>query len=521
MHKLIQKPAIEKPIEEQEVEEQEHANEQDHVEVELEEQEEEEHVEANTNEEHVKHNHADIFDPRRWEGLNSDEIKLLVEKGPKRDNNIVNGRYDKHKKTILISFIYKNFIKFGEIKGPPNGNLDGEGYNNWHHASTSVKSHEYEQFKKERDYWIQVLLRIVALVKFLAKNNLAFRGTKEKLYQKGNENFLGLVEMLEEFDPVIKEHVRRIINDEVHVHYLGHNIQNELIFMIAQEIKKEIIKQIKEAKYYSIILDCTPDSSHQEQMTINCESLSQTRWESRVKSVKAIKLQLADVREALLEVGEKDGDLAIADEATTIAENIAFDFLVSIIIGYEVLDKEFRENGFSKAIDEAKKVAFEMGIDPIFAQKHVIKRKKQSDECSSSQEASFTPQENFRFEGRSDIDGEELYMELSSLDTLYTMEFSSPIEVLKHLNETQENFPNARIAYRILLTIPVTVASAERSFSKLKLLKSYLRSTMFQKRLNGLVMIAIESEILDSINFEEVIKQFAIKNARRASRIIG
>ncbi|XP_076937635.1 uncharacterized protein LOC143605378 [Bidens hawaiensis] len=136
------------------------------------------------------------------------------------------------------------------------------------------------------------------------------------------------------------------------------------------------------------------------------KSLSQTRWESRVESVKAIKLQLADVREALLEVGEKDGDLAIADEATTIAANIGFDFLVSIIIWYEVLDKvnivskrlqskdmhleiaikeikrlidffkKFRENGFSKAIDEAEKVAFEMGIDPIFAQKRVIKRKK-------------------------------------------------------------------------------------------------------------------------------------------------
>ncbi|XP_076954092.1 uncharacterized protein LOC143628361 [Bidens hawaiensis] len=237
--------------------------------------------------------------------------------------------------------------------------------------------------------------------------------------------------------------------------------------------------------------------------------------------------------------------------------------------------KEFRENGFSKSIDEAEKIAFEMGIDLIFAQKRVIKRKKQSDNCSSSQEASFAPQENFRvnyflyiidqaitsletrfdqfknfeklfgflfpqnlrgnedediklscnflenaleFEGRSDIDGEELYMELSSLDILYTMEFSSPIEVLKHLKETQENFPNARIAYRrILLTIPVTVASAERSFSKLRLLKSYLRSTMSQERLNGLAMKAIESEILDSINREEVIKQFTVKNARRAS----
>ena len=47
-------------------------------------------------------------------------------------------------------------------------------------------------------------------------------------------------------------------------------------------------------------------------------------------------------------------------------------------------------------------------------------------------------------------------------------------------------YPNVDIAYRILLTTPVTVASAERSFSKLKLLKNYLRSSMSQERLNGL-----------------------------------
>ncbi|PWA61545.1 zinc finger MYM-type protein 1 [Artemisia annua] len=64
------------------------------------------------------------------------------------------------------------------------------------------------------------------------------------------------------------------------------------------------------------------------------------------------------------------------------------------------------------------------------------------------------------------------------------------------------------------------VASAERSFSKLKLLKSYLRSTMSQERLSGLAMIAIENGILVDINCEELINQFAMKNAMRASRII-
>ena len=78
-----------------------------------------------------------------------------------------------------------------------------------------------------------------------------------------------------------------------------------------------------------------------------------------------------------------------------------------------------------------------------------------------------------------------------------------------------DSYPNVSIAYRILFTVPVTVASAERSFSKLKLLKNYLRSTMSQERLNGLATLCIEKKLLDEINVNKIIDEFASRNIRR------
>ena len=92
---------------------------------------------------------------------------------------------------------------------------------------------------------------------------------------------------------------------------------------------------------------------------------------------------------------------------------------------------------------------------------------------------------------------------------------TKPIDMLNYLKVMDGCFPNAWIAYRILLTIPFTVASRERIFSKLKLIKYYLRSTMSQERLNGLAMLSIEKAMVDKIDYTALINTFAAKNARR------
>ncbi|XP_023737180.1 uncharacterized protein LOC111885130 [Lactuca sativa] len=269
---------VDKFIHRQPFEEHTEENVEEHIKEHVEENiKEQEHVEVEETEEHepVK-DLVDIYDLRRWEKLNSDEIKFFIEKGPK------------------------------EIT--------------------------------------------VLLVKFLAKHNLAFHGSNDKLYKKGNGNFFGVIEMLEEFDPVIKEHVQRITSEGLHVHYLGHLIQNELISLLAEEIKKELIKKIKKTKYHSIKLDCflnVDDTSGKGLFDITLEVLNSLglqindmRGQGYDNGENMKGKHQGDVRESLLQVGEKDYDVAIASEAMSLAEKELsdFEFLVSTVVWYEVLN---------------------------------------------------------------------------------------------------------------------------------------------------------------------------------------
>jgi hypothetical protein len=113
-----------------------------------------------------------------------------------------------------------------------------------------IDNMKLEQIKKEKINWRAVLTRILAVVHYLAENNGAFRGKTEKLSQPNNGNFLELIEMLAKFDPNKQEHVRRIKDGETHEHYLGHQIQYELIELKASEVKKIIIDKLKLEKYF-------------------------------------------------------------------------------------------------------------------------------------------------------------------------------------------------------------------------------------------------------------------------------
>lgn len=79
----------------------------------------------------------------------------------------------------------------------------------------------------------------------------------------------------------------------------------------------------------------------------------------------------------------------------------------------------------------------------------------------------------------------------------------------------ESTFPNVATALRIFISIACTNCSGERSFSVLKRIKNYLRSSLGQCKLNNLSILTIESDILESIDLNSIINKFAEKKSRK------
>ncbi|KAM5546916.1 hypothetical protein ABKV19_001440 [Rosa sericea] len=176
-------------------------------------------------------------------------------------------------------------------ESPQNSELANEGCRDWGNLSVLIREHERSMahifnmttwaglrrrfqkderidkavFKLEKEHWRSVLPRIISVVKFLAKHSKTFFGTIESMDQDDCGNLSSFIDMIAEWDPVMQEHIRRIKRNEIRHHYLGCNIQ-ELTTILASEIKSSIIRKIKEAKYFSVIVDCALDASGEKQM---------------------------------------------------------------------------------------------------------------------------------------------------------------------------------------------------------------------------------------------------------------
>ncbi|XP_004212877.3 zinc finger MYM-type protein 1-like [Hydra vulgaris] len=167
------------------------------------------------------------------------------------------------------------------------------GFCDWKNAASRIQSHEnsiahrnatstfsqrvqvrgcvdsaiVEQYRQECAYAKSVLERVVSVIKFLAERGLAFRGHTEILGSSSNGNFLGILELIAQFDPFLSSYIdNHGGKGKDSVSYLSSTICDELIDVMGKQVMKTILSEIRGAKFYSISVDSTPDISHVDRL---------------------------------------------------------------------------------------------------------------------------------------------------------------------------------------------------------------------------------------------------------------
>ena len=114
------------------------------------------------------------------------------------------------------------------------------------------------------------------------------------------------------------------------------------------------------------------------------------------------------------------------------------------------------------------------------------------------------------------LDEDSFNMEATlAKQSLKGKEMSNLGDVLRELYPLKAAFPNLLKVLQITLTIAVSTAECKRSFSSLRRIKTYLRSTMTNSKLADLAVLSIEKEISKNIKLEEVVDRFAASGTHR------
>ena len=120
----------------------------------------------------------------------------------------------------------------------------------------------------------KVLGSLIKIVLLCGKQGLALRGHHDdKVSWTGDDdshsnegNFVELVRFRAETDPVLAQH---LANSPRNARYTSKTIQNELVQVIGECIRNDIIAEVKEAKFFSVIADEVTDRANKEELSLS------------------------------------------------------------------------------------------------------------------------------------------------------------------------------------------------------------------------------------------------------------
>ncbi|GBP36942.1 Zinc finger MYM-type protein 5 [Eumeta japonica] len=365
-----------------------------------------------------------ITDVDRTEIVLRGPIRIKVELFPVNDNGRRFSEYHYNKILVNGEKLDRRWMIYSQTKdavycfpcrifGLENTKIgSSEGVCDWKHLGDYLKSHEssrqhkdcmlkwihlenglkscstidslaQSQIEQEWQRWRSILERLLAIVNFLASHNLAFRGHRKKLTSDSGSsetsgNFIDLVKLIARFDPVLRLHLKQEMQHRL--------VSKQNLFLVCYKVVQSVCRLKSEVGYFKILI----------------ATLSETRWECRVSSVKAVKYQLSDICDALKDLAESTTDCQLVSECHS--EITTYEFVISLVIWYDILIKinviskmwqsenmhldvaiqhldaftnwldNYRENGFQSSLVTAREIAEENDIDRHF--KEVRRRRK-------------------------------------------------------------------------------------------------------------------------------------------------
>ena len=171
--------------------------------------------------------------------------------------------------------------------------------------SATIDPQLQKQVFAEKQKWKAITERIVEVISYLAKQHLVFCGhqgegipglskAEETIVDNVNvENFLATIRLLAKYDVILVKHLQSAKGKPKSVTYFSNKSQNKIIDLLGKTMKKKITSEIKDAKYFTIMLNLTPDIDHEEKIS---ESLSYVHIdENRKVEIKEIFLEFFQI----------------------------------------------------------------------------------------------------------------------------------------------------------------------------------------------------------------------------------
>ncbi|KAG5864147.1 hypothetical protein JTB14_022011 [Gonioctena quinquepunctata] len=168
-------------------------------------------------------------------------------------------------------------------------------------AKSSASITNLRDDKKQKDVELrrQIVSRIIQVIIFLAKQDLAFRSHRNggaSAFRTENENkgnFLATIELIAKFDPILENYVQEISKKSLRnknrreerererkqqgkygsgrgkfITFLSNNTFNKILYIICRLIQVRIADGIKRASMFSLQIDSTQDVAVVDQLSI-------------------------------------------------------------------------------------------------------------------------------------------------------------------------------------------------------------------------------------------------------------